>query len=83
MQAETVWTLKYIFVNAILIKHRPLLTFTPTHAIFHSKIWQHCWIVLWGDVKELAKRVQHPATSKNAATKILPFPKFIKNHATR
>ena len=74
MQAETVWTLKYIFVNAILIEHRPLLTLTPTHAIFHSKIWQHCWIVLWGDVKELAR---------NAATKILPFPKFIKNHATR
>ena len=34
-------------------------------------------------MKELAKRVQHLATSKNAATKILPFPKFIKNHATR
>ena len=34
-------------------------------------------------MKELSKRAQHLATFKNAATKILPFSKFIKNHPTR
>lgn len=29
---------------------------------------QHCWIGLW-DVKQVAKQVQHLATSKNVATK--------------
>ena len=51
-----------------------------THATFRRNILQHCWIVLCDVVKELAKRAQHLATSKNVATKLWPFLNLIQYH---
>ena len=56
----------------------------PSHmqATFLHNIFQHsdCWIVLCDVVKELAKRAQHLATSKNVATKLWPFLNLIQYH---
>ena len=64
-----------------------MTTWTPsflmpshTQATFLHNIFQHCWIVLCDVVKELAKRAQHLATSKNVATKLWPFLNLIQYH---
>ena len=52
------------------------------HSTFQCNTSQHCWIVLWYVVKELAKRTEHLTTPKNVSTKIWPFSNLIQHHQT-
>lgn len=53
------------------VKH--MQHFNATHTL------QHCWIMLWDGVKELARHTQHHATLKNGAIKMWPFSNLIQH----